>query len=462
MPRAEVAVLRVLSLLIAATVFCVWPAAASPPHDEAYRSGLALGKAGDFAAALPLIRRAAAAGHPDAQYALGGMYSRGQGVPASKAEARLWYEKAAKHDHPDALYNLGLYYDKGIGVSPDRRRALEFYKRGGTAGSGTAAFNAGQMLVTGDGAAENESEGMRFIALAAGKNIPQAQLAMGYAHEKGIGLAKSAQSALDYYALAEKNGIDKAADRRIALSRKVTEEGLALERDKHAVEALRFFDLSCKYGEYHACYNAGRLRYHGKGVPRDRSRALVDFRMACGWAVPSACRGVAGAVVGGLPATPKDVAYTKAYLTERCKAGDQQMCYNLAWTKTQPRFGAVDFAGAQKLLAQACLNHGYKDACQPYYDMHNASLPQNAGGGARVSGFEQGILDFIGALGGAMGAMGSAGGYSTGSYGGYSSYSPPSAGPTSRFQDQADYRQFISTVSSYGSSKSCRPGNPYC
>lgn len=444
---------------------CVVGAAATPPSDDVFQKGYALGKAGDFAAALPLIRQAANAGHVEAQYVLGSMYSRGQGVTESKSEARSWYEKAGAKNHPDALFNLGLFYDRGVGVAQDRKRALGYYKRSGDAGSGQGAFNAGQMLVTGDGVAADPAAGMRFIGLAAKKNIAQAQLAMGYAHEKGIGVARSAEQALDQYALAEKNGLD-AGDRRIMLSRKVTEEGLALERDKHGVQALRFFDLSCKYGEYHGCYNAGRLRDHGKaGVARDRARALADYRIACAWAVPWACRGVAGLVIGGAQATPKDIATTKTYLAEQCKAGDQQMCYNLAWTKTQARFGPVDRAGAQKLLAQACFNHGYKPACQPHADMHNASLPQqrSGGGGGRVSGFEQGILDFLGVLGGGLAAIGSAGSYSSGSYAGYSSYAPSSTtSPTSRFQAEADYRQFISTVSSYGSSKSCRPGNPYC
>jgi len=107
---------RRLALILACLAMTVLSARAETAK-ASFERGMQLGRAGDFAAALPLIRSAADAGHADAQFTLGTMYANGQGVPLSKTDARLWFERAGAQDHPRALYNLGLYHDRGIGVA---------------------------------------------------------------------------------------------------------------------------------------------------------------------------------------------------------------------------------------------------------------------------------------------------------------------------------------------------------
>jgi len=177
-------------------------------------------------------------------------------------------------------------------------------------------------------------------------------------------------------------------------------------------------------------------------------------------------------VLSGGAVTAKDVEMASRYLTEECSRNDQSMCLNLAWMKTQSRFGMSDRKAAMSLLAQACLNKGYTPACQPYYNMYNASLPQQGSsrpsGGRREETFlESAILGGLSILATTMTALGAAGAASQGSYSGYSTYSATSvqSGTSpSRYtpQDNRDFRQFIASVSSYGSSVRCRPGNPYC
>jgi uncharacterized protein len=454
-----------VALLLAGSVSAV--TAQSP--DELYRQGFALGKAGDYAAALPLLRRAGEGGHAAAQFALGSMYSNGQGVSQSKEQARVWFEQAAAQNHATALYNLGLFYDQGISVTVDRRRALGYYQRAGAAGDGKAAYNAGQLLLLGDGLPADAIEGIRYMRMAADQHVPQAQMALGYAYEHAMGVDRNTAVALDYYARAEKGGLEGADDLRIKLSRKLTDEALAVERDGRAQQALPLFDLSCRFGEYHGCYNAGRLRYNGTAVPRDLPRALPDLRLACGWAVPYSCLGLVGVMIAGTPVTERDLYLIGHYLKGECDTGQQRGCYYLAWTKTQSRFGPVDFAAAQTLLAQACLQHSYQPACQPYYEMYNASLPSAGAGSGKSSRprnwLQKSILGAMDVVTQSLAAMSSAGRASSGSYSGVSSYSPPSyAAPVGGYsiQDNADFRQFISSVSSYGQGVSCRPGNPYC
>ena len=71
--------------------------------DAAYRRG-------DYATALSLLRPLAAQGNAKAQYNLGVMYERGQGVPQDYKEAVRLYGLAATQEHESAQYNLGVMY----------------------------------------------------------------------------------------------------------------------------------------------------------------------------------------------------------------------------------------------------------------------------------------------------------------------------------------------------------------
>jgi len=435
---------------------------------EIYARGEALGRAGKLAEAATLIRQAADGGYAQAQYTLGTMYAFGDGVPQSKAEARLWYEKAAAQSHPRALFNLGLYYDKGISVAQDRVRALAYYKRSADAGDGEAAFNAGQILFMGDGVPADMADGVRWMERSAALNVGKAQASLGYVYQTGYGVRRNAERALDYYARAEAQGLKAAGERGLMLASTVLEEGLALERDRRGREALRMMDLACRYGQFYACYNAGRMRLKGEIVVKDISGALVSFRVACKWENAPGCTGIADAIMHGASATPDDIARTIKLATTLCDKGNVRACHNLAIMKIQTRFKINDQQGAMTLFAQNCFNKGFQPSCQPYMDMYNASLPKSSGGGSSggMTWLEQGLIDVLGIAAGTMSALGSAGKYSTGSYAGYSSYasaaspSPPSGGYSP--QDRADFNQFIASVSAYGQHVQCRPGNPYC
>ena len=54
---------------------------------------------GDYVTAVRLWRTAAERGDPSAQYALGVMYDKGQGVPQDRNEALIWYRKSAAQGH---------------------------------------------------------------------------------------------------------------------------------------------------------------------------------------------------------------------------------------------------------------------------------------------------------------------------------------------------------------------------
>ena len=82
-----------------------------------FDDGLAAYNRGDFATALVEFTPLAEQGVAAAQYILGVMYRKGQGVAQHDAEAVKWYRLAAEQGHTFAQSNLGFMYDKGHGVA---------------------------------------------------------------------------------------------------------------------------------------------------------------------------------------------------------------------------------------------------------------------------------------------------------------------------------------------------------
>jgi len=73
------------------------------------------------------IRRAEQ-GDFGAQYSLGYMYYRGEGVPQGYQEAMKWFRKAAEQGFQHAQVYLGLMYYYGGGVPQDHQLAVKWYK----------------------------------------------------------------------------------------------------------------------------------------------------------------------------------------------------------------------------------------------------------------------------------------------------------------------------------------------
>ena len=73
----------------------------------------------DYATALREWKPLAKQGNFSAQYLLGVMYRKGQGVPQDYKTAVKWYRLAAEQGNATAQNNLGLMYGLGQGVIQD-------------------------------------------------------------------------------------------------------------------------------------------------------------------------------------------------------------------------------------------------------------------------------------------------------------------------------------------------------
>lgn len=156
-----------------AVIAAVWLALAAggvraAPEDD-FRAGEKAYLAGDVVSAMPLLRRAADAGHApaqalygyildkaeynedaaryfllaanqgnaDGQYGLGSLHAAGEGVAKDPAAARSWIEKAAAQGHGQAITALAqafLSAQLGFKTDPADAAGMEWVRKAGDRG----------------------------------------------------------------------------------------------------------------------------------------------------------------------------------------------------------------------------------------------------------------------------------------------------------------------------------------
>ena len=73
----------------------------------------------DFATAFEEWQALADGGNAEAEFKVGVMYERGEGIPSQPKQAVNWYRKAAEQAYAHAQNALGMLYAKGQGVLQD-------------------------------------------------------------------------------------------------------------------------------------------------------------------------------------------------------------------------------------------------------------------------------------------------------------------------------------------------------
>ena len=90
-------------------------------------------------------------GHPGAQFNLAAMYEKGEGAITKDIEkAATWYKKSASAGFTQAEFMMGWLHRKGEGVPKDPEQAVEWYRRAATKGLEGALYNLGTLYAVGD------------------------------------------------------------------------------------------------------------------------------------------------------------------------------------------------------------------------------------------------------------------------------------------------------------------------
>ena len=196
------------------------PARSFSSVEQAFQTGVQDLAAGDAQSSVQALTYAADGGQPLAQWKLGRMYARGEGVPRDDSKAYAYFERLVESyneddpDRPDlaaisnAFVAIGVYSLNGIPnseIKADPERALEMFQFAATNfGDSDAQYNLARMYMDGSaGLARNNMRAAQWLALAADKGHHPAQALLGHLLFLGEGVPKQRARGLMWLALAK-------------------------------------------------------------------------------------------------------------------------------------------------------------------------------------------------------------------------------------------------------------------
>jgi TPR repeat protein len=130
--------------------------------------------AGNFAEAFAWCQRAAYSNLAWAQYNLGLMYRKGEGVSQSNTEAAYWYRLAATQDFPEAQQKLADLYYTGQGVPLSYTQAAAWYRKAAEQDNAEAQFQLSHLYAVGQGVDHDYTQSRHWIRQAALQGHEQA------------------------------------------------------------------------------------------------------------------------------------------------------------------------------------------------------------------------------------------------------------------------------------------------
>jgi len=149
----------------------------SPANAQSYVNAFNAYLRGDYALAQREFRPLAERGNVLAQYKLGLMYNKGEGVDQDFAEAVGWFHRAASQGYAPAQRSLGVKYEKGQGVKRNYGEAVRWYRHGADQGDAAAQYRLGRMYALGRGVRRDFTAAVAWFNLAADQKVEDAAAA---------------------------------------------------------------------------------------------------------------------------------------------------------------------------------------------------------------------------------------------------------------------------------------------
>lgn len=223
-------------------------------------------------------------GVAEAQYTLGVMYAKGQGVLQDQKEALKWYGLAAEQGYyaKTNIYNLAR---KNI---PAAKKILISDAENGVT---EAQFVFGQMYANGQGAPQNDQEAMKWYGLAAKrghlrartniyglavKNVPQALQVLMDDAENGIAEGQVNLAVMRQFGL----GVSQDNQEAVKWYRLAAEQEYYQARIDVGPEKVEKITADAEKGIAKAQYTLGVMYTRGLGVPQDQKEAIKWYRLA--------------------------------------------------------------------------------------------------------------------------------------------------------------------------------------
>lgn len=289
--------------LIVACIGCVLGTGTAAADSD--QDGLAAYSKGDYAQASRILRPLAAQGDASAQYFLGLMHERGEGVTKNLQEALKWYRLAAAQGNDKAQFILGRMCLNGKGVPKDYQEALKWYRLAAAQGNDGAQYSLGWMYENGKGITRDYREAVKWFRLAAAQGNDRARKTLErpemVAAAQNLATTQVQSQQPQHSASNRTSTFDngkKAYDKGDYAQAIKTWEPLATQGHAGAQnnlgviyvmgkgvirddqEALKWFRLAAAQGDVNAQYSLGAMYRMGYGITQDAQEALKWFRLA--------------------------------------------------------------------------------------------------------------------------------------------------------------------------------------
>ena len=219
------------------------------------KKGIELYDQKKFSEAFQIIQKEAKTGNAEAQYYLGKMYRKGEGVQQDNRQAVYWYTKSVEQGNRKAQNNLAVMYDNGFGVEKDLKKAFELYSQSAAQGTTAAQFNLGMMYRDGQGVKKNYVKAFELFSLAADGGNVRAQNALAILYTQGKGTQRDYTKALYWYRKSADKGYDEAQHAMGVVYQ--NGEGVPANRD----EAIKWYKKAAAQGYARSMANLGSLYY---------------------------------------------------------------------------------------------------------------------------------------------------------------------------------------------------------
>jgi TPR repeat protein len=139
---------------------------------------------GDYATAFSKWEPLAGQGNAKAQYNVGLMYYKGEGVAQDDKQAVHWWTKAAKQGHVDTQARLGVLYDLGLGVTEDDKQAVYWYAKAAEQRHAYAQYDLGNMYRLGRGVPKDIVQAYIWFGRSAAQGNGNARRKLGILEKK--------------------------------------------------------------------------------------------------------------------------------------------------------------------------------------------------------------------------------------------------------------------------------------
>ena len=260
----------------------------------------------DFAAAVPLLQKAANEGHTEAEFHLAGCLLQGQGIPANREAGIRLMQQAARDGHPYASYNL-LQIQEAQGMPLNT--LLPSYRELAEAGIIEAQLklmrayhDAGQHEEAVDwavlAARQQNPQALYFLGqhcqytsppdypqshqlyqLAAKQGFTPANWQLGLQYKLGQGVAPDLEQAAQHLYIAASDNIAPA---QVALAE--------ILLPTHPDKAIRWLETAARQNSSDAYAKLAEIHLLGKDVPKDTDKARRYAKAAARRNHPEALR----------------------------------------------------------------------------------------------------------------------------------------------------------------------------